>query len=117
MAVSNSVSWIAANLARAVVAYAESHGLSPGEFALAGALDTTTDRISLAFGTDRPIDQKAFFSGLMTAIRDAFPASPGLLMHLGLVIRRVSNLDQFYSTFRVADNEVDITDLFERPRV
>jgi hypothetical protein len=92
-------------------------GLLPGEFAIVGTLDTNTNRLYLNVGITRAIDRRMIFAGILQDIRNAFPGSPEILSHINLVVRHLDNLDEAYDQLIVAEDEVDISELLERPRV
>jgi hypothetical protein len=92
-------------------------GLHSDEFAIVGTLDTNTNRVYLNFGVTRAIDKKLIFGGILQEIRNAFPGSPEVLSHINLVVRHLESLDEAYAHLIVAEDEVDISDLLERPRV
>jgi hypothetical protein len=113
MALKTSVKAIARRIATAVASYAAQQGLSFEDYALVGSFDEQTERFSLTFGTDRAIDERQWYSGLLTAIRQAFPEHPQMTMHIGLVVQNVSNLDEMDAQNSLNANEIDLTDLLE----
>jgi hypothetical protein len=118
MARSTSMTTLLRRIGDVIGDYArESLGLLPGDFALVGTLDTNTNRVYLNFGTDRSIEKKSVYAGILQAIRQAFPHYPEVLRHINLVILQVQSLDEVYAQLIVAEDEVDISDLLERPRV
>ena len=116
MALTTSMRFVAGRIARAVEEFAVAEGFAPGDYALVGSLDERTGRISLTLGTDRPIDEKRWYAGVLQSIRRAFNSTPEVMMYLGLVIQRVEGLDDLYASFLLGEDEVDLTELLERRR-
>lgn len=105
---------VARKISQAVENAASAQGLAHGDYALVGFYDENTERISLTFGTDRPVDELRLYSEVFGEIRRLFPGAAQITMRIGLVIRKVRNLDEIYSEEAGAEDEVDITDLLER---
>src|SRR4051794_31664792 len=111
MAFKSSLRLVARRIAEAVKISAGDQGGSPGSYALVGSFDNNTDRISLTFGTDAQIDERRLYAETFSEIRRRFPAYPQITMQIGLVIRRVKNLDETYLDLAGAEDEVDLTEL------
>jgi hypothetical protein len=104
---------IAREIARAVESYALSQGWARDDYALVGTWDEKTDRIWLVLGTDRQIDERAWYSGILQAIRRSFSKNPSITSNIGLVVENVQNLDDVYLQFRGSENETDMTEMLE----
>jgi hypothetical protein len=115
MALKTSLRPIARKIAEAVKSYASSQGWAKDDYVLAGTWDEKTDRIRLVFGTDRQIDERQWYSGILQAIRRTFADNPWIIRNIGLVVENVQNLDQVYIHFPSDDDEVDLTDILEVP--
>lgn len=115
MVIKRALRLIARRIATAVTRAAAAQGLDPGEYALVGSFDEQTDRISLTLGTDRPIDPSRLYADIIAEIRRQFPDFPQITYHIGLVIRRVGNLDEVYIEGAGAEDELDLTLMLERP--
>ena len=115
MALKTSLRPIARKIAEAVDSYASSQGWAKDDYALVGTWDEKTDRIRLVVGTDRQIDERQWYSGIVQAIRRSFSDSPWVTRNIGLVVENVQNLDQVYLHFPSDDDEVDLTDMLELP--
>jgi hypothetical protein len=102
-------------VSREIVDYVRAQGLDRSEFALVGAWNERTDRISLVLGTTRPVDGSRWYSEILSRLRESFDAAgqPWATWNIGLVIRSVRDLDQLYLGFRIADDEEDVTALLE----
>ena len=96
MAIKTSLVPISKRIAGAVRKAAATHGLAPGEFALTGSFDENAEHISLLLGTDRQVDELPLYKDILQEIRNAFPDDPHFTMHVGLVIRRVKDLEEVY---------------------
>ena len=81
---------------------------------MAGAFDENTERISLFFWADRKIDGLKYYKGILDAIREAFPESPYITMHVGLVLAGEQRPAELYSRFYVNEDETDLTEWLER---
>jgi hypothetical protein len=114
MAIQTSLKPIASRIAEAVKAYAASHGVPKEDYALVGAWDERTDHIRLVLGSTRPIDVRQWYVDIRQALRQAFADYPWIVSNTGLVVQNVRNLEDVYFGFRIADDEVDLTDLLER---
>jgi hypothetical protein len=115
MAIKTSLRLMARTISTAVRNYSARQGLHPGDYALVGTFDERTDRIRLTFGTDRKIDEQEWYSGLLREIGQAFPEFPQITMFIGLVVETVGSLDEVYCNLIVGEDEIDLTELFERP--
>jgi hypothetical protein len=115
MVIKRALRLIARRIAAAVEHSAADQGLTPDDYALIGSYDEHTDRISLAFGTDRSIDQSRLYADIIAEIRRQFPDFPQITYHIGLVIRRVGSLDEVYLEGAGAEDELDLTLMLERP--
>jgi hypothetical protein len=113
MAIKTSLRPIARRISDAVRDYAASNGWVPGDYALTGAFNERNDRISLVLATDRKIDEHQWYIGLLGAIRAAFPEYPQMVMHIGLVVKNVSSLDEAYAWPYLDEEEADLTELFD----
>lgn len=114
MAITTSLRPIARRIATAVRSYAASQGLADGDYALAGTWDERTGRIALVFGSDRAIDEKQWYAGILRSLRQAFADQPSVVMHIGLVVESVRSLDDVYLRFPPVGDEEDLTGLLER---
>src|SRR4051812_26909196 len=114
MAIKTSLRLITRRISRAVRESAARLGLAPGDYALVGSYDKKSDRISLTFGTNRTIDEDRLYSDILQEIRKSFPESPQITMFVGLVIRRVQNLDDIYINSFSEEDEEDLTEMLER---
>jgi hypothetical protein len=114
MALKTSLRLIAKRIANAVKSYASNEGLPREGYALIGTFNEKTDQISLTFGTDRDIDERRWYAGILQEIRRSFPEYPQMTMFIGLVIRKVRNLDEIYMNTFAGEDEIDLTELFER---
>jgi hypothetical protein len=102
-------------IAEAIDKYASEQGLAKSDYALVGTLDEKTDRISLIFGTDRQIDERQWYSGILRAIREALADYSWMTRNIGLVVENVRYLDEVYLESPGGDDEVELTELLERP--
>jgi hypothetical protein len=114
MALKTSLRPIARKIAEAVEVYASSQGVPRSDYALIGTWDEKTDRIRLIFGTDRRIDERQWYSGILQAIRQSFLEHPWITRNIGLVVENVQNLDEVYLHFPSGEDETDLTELLER---
>ncbi|MBV8233774.1 MAG: hypothetical protein JO329_27665 [Planctomycetaceae bacterium] len=114
MALKTSLRLIAKRIANAVKAYASNEGLPRGEYDLIRTYDNKNDQISLTFGTVRDIDERRWYAGILQEIRRSFPEYPQMTMFIGLVIREVRNPDEIYTNALVGEDEIDLTELFDR---
>lgn len=114
MAIKTSLRPIIRRIAEAIEAYAAAEGLSKGDYALAGTWDEKTDRISLVFGTDRGIDERRWYVGILQSIRQSLSDHPWVVRYIGLIVENVENLDEVYLHFTGGENESDLTELLER---
>jgi hypothetical protein len=113
MALKTSLRPIAKKIAEAVESYAASQGWAADDYALVGTWDEKTDRIRLVFGSDRQIDERQWYSGILQTIRRAFSENPWITRNIGLVVENVQNLDQVYLHFPSDDDEFDFTDMLD----
>jgi hypothetical protein len=113
MAIGTSLRLVAKRISQSVKAYANSQGWAPGDYALAGTFDEKTERISLVFGTDREFDETQCYAGILRELRQAFSDSPSIIRQIGLVVLRVSSLDEVYLQSQIGQDERDLTDLLE----
>jgi hypothetical protein len=67
----------------------------------------------LIFGTDRQVDERQWYAGIIQAIRRSFKDSPWITSNIGLVVENVQNLDDVYRHFPSDDDEFDLTDMLE----
>ncbi|WP_165245267.1 hypothetical protein [Paludisphaera soli] len=102
-------------IAREIAAYLASQGLERTDFALVGAWNERTGRISLILGTTRKFDDSRWYSDILDRLRASFTEAgdPYATWHVGLVIRSIEDEDQLYSNFRVNDDEEDVTETLE----
>jgi hypothetical protein len=114
MAIKTSLRPVIKKIAEAIESYALSQGVSRSEYAVVGTLDTKTDRISLVLGTDRRIDERQWYSGILLVIRRSLADYPWLTRNIGLVVENVSNLEEVYLEPIGGEDEVDLTELLER---
>ncbi len=114
MAITTSMRPVARRIAEAVGSYASSQGLVAGDYALAGTWDERTERISLVFGSDRPLDEKQWYAGILLSLRRVFADQPPIVRHIGLVVQNVRSLDDVYLHFPPGGDEEDLTNLLER---
>lgn len=114
MAIQTSLRPIARKIAEAVEAYASSRGMARDDYALVGAWDERTDGIRLVFGTDRKIDERQWYAGILQEIRRTFADHPWITMNISFVVENVQNLDDVYLHFPSGEDEVDLTELLER---
>ena len=115
MAFKSSLRSVAQRISRAVRNSTSSQGLAPADYALAGSSDERTERISLTIGVDRQVDELRLYADTLREIRESFPESPQFTYHIGIVIRRVDDLDEIQFEPTAAEDEVDFTDLLEIP--
>ncbi|QEH33376.1 hypothetical protein OJF2_18770 [Aquisphaera giovannonii] len=116
MAIKTSLSLIARRISDSVRRAAARQGLAEGDYALAGIYYDDSDRISLRVGTDRQIDDRRWFADAMNEIRQAFPEDPTITYFIGLVVRKVKNLDEVYWDTSDSEDAQDMTELLNRPR-
>jgi hypothetical protein len=114
MALKPSLRFVAKRIAEAVERSAQGQGLAQGDYALAGTYDEKSDRISLTLGTDRKIDDRRWYADTLQEIRRAFPEAPQITMQIGIVVQKVTNLDEVYLNSMAAEDEFDLTLLLER---
>jgi hypothetical protein len=114
MAIKTSLRPAIKRIAEAIEAYAVAKGLPKSDYALAGTWDEKTDRISLVFGTDRGIDEREWYAGILQSIRQSFSDHPWMTRNIGLIVENVENLDEVYLHFSGGENESDLTELLER---
>lgn len=102
-------------IARVIADYARVQGLDRSEFALVGSLNERTDRISLILGTTRSLDELRWYSGILENLRQDFGeiGRPWVTWNIGLVFRRVDDLERLYLNFVIGDDEEDVTGLLE----
>jgi hypothetical protein len=115
MALKTSLRPIARKIGKAVKSFASSQGWAKDDYALVGTWDEKTGRIRLVFGTDRQIDERQWYTGIIQAIRQSFTDNPWITRDIGLVVENVQNLDQVYLHFPSDDDEVDLTDMLDVP--
>lgn len=115
MAVKAPMRPVLGRISREIVDYTRAQGLDRSEFALVGAWDERTDRISLVLGTTRPVDGSRWYADILARLRKSFEdvGQPWATWNIGLVIRRVRDLDRVYLEFRTSDEEEDVTGLLE----
>ena len=101
-------------IGEAVYTYATSQGFAKNDYALAGTFDPNSDRISLFLGTDRQIDEREWYGGILQEIRKSLSDYPWMIRNIGLVVENVNNLDEVYLHFASAEDESDLTELLER---
>jgi hypothetical protein len=101
-------------IADAIDKYASEQGFGKNDYAVVGTWDEKTDRISLIFGTDRQIDERQWYSGILRAIREALADYSWMTRNIGLVVENVRNLDEVYLESPVGEDEVELTELLER---
>jgi hypothetical protein len=114
MALKSALSFMTRKISKAVEEAAAKQSLARSDYALVGSLDERTDRISLTLGTDHPIDDRRLYADIFAGVRRMFPDQPHITMQIGLVIRKVRNLDEVYLDNVFADDELDLTELLER---
>jgi hypothetical protein len=114
MAIKTSLRPIIRRIAEAIESYATAQGLARNDYALAGTWDQKTNRISLVFGTDRRIDERQWYAGILQSIRQSFSDQPWITRNIGLVVENVENLDEVYLHFSGSEDESDLTELLER---
>jgi|GEM_PF-1464403 len=102
-------------VSRVIADYARAHGLDRSEFALVGSCNERTDRISLILGTTRSIDEPRWYSEILENLRKDFEeiGRPWVTWNIGLVFRRVDDLERIYLNFLIGDDEEDVTGLLE----
>jgi hypothetical protein len=115
MALKTALRPLVRKIAKAIEKYASDQGLARSDYALVGSWDEKTERISLVLGTDRRIDERRWYAGILQALRESFADNPWITMHIGLVVENVNNLDDVYIQLAGAEDEVDLTELLERP--
>src|SRR5208337_2896212 len=101
-------------IAEAVYNYATTQGFAKNDYALAGTFDPNSDRVSLFFGTDRQIDEREWYAGILQEIRKSFSDYLWMIRNIGLVVEHVNNLDEVYLHFASAEDERDLNELLER---
>ena len=116
MAIKTSLRPIVSRISEALRRSTTSQGMLPGDYAIIGSFDENTDRISLLLGTDQSIDSGQLYADSLQEIRRSFPEDPQFTMHVGLVIRKVQNVEEIYYDSIAGDDEIDLTELFERFR-
>ena len=114
MALKTSLNLIARRIAQAVLRFAAAEGWPREDFALAGTYDENTERISLTFGTDHHFEEKACYSGIFRELRREFNDHPELIMHIGLIVRQVTSIDEIIWDGDTGGDVVDLTDLLDR---
>jgi hypothetical protein len=112
MAIKSSLRFISKRISDAVREATSKNGLAPGDYALVGSFDEASDRISLTLGTDHPVDDRRLYADTLAEIRRIFPDRPQITNQIGLVIRKVRNLEEVYLD-NTAEDEIDITELLE----
>jgi hypothetical protein len=80
---------------------------------MVGSFDPESERISLTLGTDRSIDETRWYSDTLQEIRRSFPESPYITMLVGIVIRKIANLDDIYHDPNGSENDLDLTDMLQ----
>lgn len=102
-------------IARVIVAYAKEQGLERSDFALAGAWQESTGRISLVLTTTKNVEWFAWYKGILEKLQSSFEAIgvPDATWNVGLVILTGRNPDQLYSRFQLAGDEEGVTDDLE----
>lgn len=102
-------------IAREIADYVALRGLRRNEIALVGAWSEHTGRISLVLGTTKDVDGSDWYSNILARLRESFSQAgdPYATWNVGLVIRTIEDEDQLYSSFRVTDDEEDVTDFLE----
>jgi hypothetical protein len=113
MALKTPVRPIAKRIAEAVKSYASSQGWAKDDYVLIGTWNEKTERIRLVFGTDRQIDERLWYSGILQSIGQSFTDAPWITRNIGLVVENVQNLDRVYLHFPSDDDEIDLTDILE----
>jgi hypothetical protein len=114
MAIKTSLRPAIRRIAEAIEAYARAQGLARNDYALAGTWDQKTNRISLVFGTDRRVDERQWYAGVLQSIRQSFSDQPWITRNIGLVVENVENLDEVYLHFSGVDDESDLTEMLEK---
>lgn len=102
-------------ISRVIADYARAQGLDRSEFALVGSCNDRTDRISLVLGTTRPLDELRWYSEILENLRRDFEeiGRPWVAWNIGLVFRRVDDLERVYLDFLIGDDDEDVTGLLE----
>lgn len=70
-----------------------------------------TGSTSRSVPIDRSIDDRLLYGQIFREIHQTFPDFPEITMHIGLVIRRVGNLDDVYLDSAGGEDELDLTEL------
>jgi hypothetical protein len=113
MALKSSLRLISKRISQAVQRSAAKQGLTSADFILLGSYDPESEYISLTLGTDHAIDDRRWYADTLDEIRRAFPDFTSFTMHIGLVIRKVANLDDTYAYHGVSDNELDLAEMLQ----
>lgn len=114
MALKTPLRPIVKKIAHAVEAFAVREGIPTDDYAIVGSWNEKTGRIRLILGTDRRIDDRRWYAGIVESIRQTFADEPWVTRNIGLVVQNVQNLDDVYAQFPTDDDEVDLTDMLER---
>jgi hypothetical protein len=113
MALKSSLRLISKRISRAVQRAAAKQGLTSDDFALVGSYDPESEHINLTLGTVHAIDDGRWYADTLDEIRRTFPDFPSFTMHVGIVIRRVANLDDVYAYHGASDEELDLTEMLQ----
>jgi len=102
-------------VSRVIADYARAQGLDRSELALVGSWNERTDRISLVLGTTRSLDELRWYSEILAGLRKSFEeiGRPWATWNIGLVFRRVDDLERVYLDFLIGDEDEDVTGLLE----
>jgi hypothetical protein len=118
MAIKSSLRIIAKRIAQAVQLALSNHKLSTDHYLLLGTYDERSERISLTLGVDQLVDEGRVYAEILDELRQEFREWPNFTMHIGLVIRQVSKLDEVYYDDSLGslngDEEFDLTDMLQR---
>jgi hypothetical protein len=117
VAITSSLRIIAKRIAQAVRLATLNLGITSDHYLLIGSYDEESGRISLTAGVDCPVDKSLLFAAIIRELRQEFSDSPGFVMQIGLVIRKVSKLDDVYYQDSLGslngDEELDLTDMLQ----
>ena len=114
MAFKSALSVFSRRIGQAVRKAADGFGLVPGHYALLGTYDEDSDRFTLTFRSDHPIDEKMVYSAILDEIRAAFPEFPHFAYHITLVIRTVQDLNELSFESLGGEQELDLSEMFAR---
>ena len=111
MALATSLINVARQLADAMEAVAQLHGLGPRDYRLFGTFQSEADHISLSLKTTKEVDTRKLYSDYFDKLRDVFSDDTSVPIRVGLVIRQKLDQCQVNTFGYWSESEDDITDL------